>query len=79
MIRALLCLLILSSVAEAGPFRNRKATCSNGSCSTTVAPSYGSGIPTTACVNGKCDLPATKSVPDTIVIDGKRYTLVPAK
>lgn len=84
MTRALLCLALLigmSASADAGIFFNRKQKCSNGSCSA-VASTNGAGVTTTAtaCANGKCDLPAASApVVSTIVIDGKRYTLVPAK
>lgn len=94
MTRALLCLALLigmSASADAGIFFNRKQKCSNGSCSA-VASTNGAGVTTTACANGKCDLPASfatlpatsplapKVIPasvDTIVIDGKAYRLTP--
>lgn len=85
-----------AATSDAGWLRDRIAakrgnTCSDGTCSA-VASTNGAGVTTTACANGKCDLPASfatlpatsplapKVIPasvDTIVIDGKAYRLTP--
>ena len=77
-------LAAFAATSDAGWLRDRVAakrgTCSDGTCSA-VAPSNGGSVTTTACANGKCDLPMASpklsSAVDTIVIDGKAYRLTP--
>lgn len=88
---ALVAALAFTTSSDAGWLRNKIAerrssqSCASGDCTTAASPNGGS-VTTANCVNGKCEL-APPSLPppkfstsvETIVIDGKRYTLVPAK